>query len=138
MGAAISKRLSQDGYHIAILSSSGKGEALGKALGGVGLTGSNLVESDLRRFVDLTLDQWGRTDAVVNSAGHGPKGAVLEISDDDWQRGMEVYFLNVVRLCRLVTPRFLQQGQGSIVNISTYATFEPESTFPTSGAFAPR
>ena len=48
---------------------------------------------------------------------------------------MEVYLLNVVRMARLVTPVMQAQGGGSIVNISTYAVFEPESFFPTSGAF---
>jgi NAD(P)-dependent dehydrogenase (short-subunit alcohol dehydrogenase family) len=72
---------------------------------------------------------------VVNSAGHGPKGALLQISDDDWQRGMQYYLLNVVRIARLVTPVMQQQGRGAIVNVSTYATFEPEAAFPTSGVF---
>ncbi|XOT98191.1 SDR family NAD(P)-dependent oxidoreductase, partial [Alcaligenes pakistanensis] len=40
IGAAAARKLAQDGYHVAILSSSGKGEALAKELGGVGLTGS--------------------------------------------------------------------------------------------------
>ena len=72
---------------------------------------------------------------MVNSAGHGPKGALLQISDDDWQRGMQYYLLNVVRIARLVTPVMRQQGRGAIVNVSTYATFEPEAAFPTSGVF---
>ena len=60
---------------------------------------------------------------------------LLDITDDDWHRGMDVYFLNVVRVCRMVTPILEQGGGGSIVNISTYATFEPEPHFPTSGVF---
>ncbi|KCV62764.1 enoyl-(Acyl carrier protein) reductase domain protein [Bordetella bronchiseptica 980] len=69
----------------------------------------------------------------VNSAGHGPKGALLEIDDAGWHAGMDYYLLNVVRIARLVTPVMREQGGGSIVNISTYATFEPEAAFPTSG-----
>ena len=72
---------------------------------------------------------------MVNSAGHGPKGPLLEISDDDWHLGMEFYLLNVVRITRLVAPVMKQQKSGAIVNISTYATFEPEALFPTSGVF---
>ncbi len=135
MGAAIAEELSEHGYAVAILSSSGKGEALAKRLGGIGVTGSNLVPDDLQRLVDATVEAYGRIDAVVNSAGHGPKGPILEISDEDWQAGMEVYLLNVVRVCRLVTPVMQRQGKGAIVNISTYAAFEPESFFPTSGVF---
>ena len=81
------------------------------------------------------MQKWGRVDAVVNSAGHGPKGPLLEISDDDWHLGMEFYLLNVVRITRLVAPIMKNQKSGAIVNISTYATFEPEALFPTSGVF---
>lgn len=135
MGAAVARKLAENGYKVAILSSSGKGEALAKELGGIGVTGSNLVVSDIQKLVDLTMETYGRIDAVVNSAGHGPKGQILEISDEDWIRGMEVYFLNVVRVARLVTPHMVAAGGGTIVNISTYATFEPDKSFPTSGAF---
>ncbi|MEE9590442.1 MAG: SDR family oxidoreductase [Hyphomicrobiaceae bacterium] len=135
MGAGIARKLHDCGYTPVILSSSGKGEALAKELGGIGVTGSNLVVEDLERLVDLARETYGRIDAVINSAGHGPKGDILELTDEDWQLGMEVYFLNVVRVCRLVTPIMAANGGGAIVNISTYATFEPESSFPTSGAF---
>lgn len=135
MGADAARKLREDGFEIAILSSSGKGEALANELGGFGVTGSNREPSDLQRLVDGTVERWGRIDAVVNGAGHGPKGDVLAISDDDWHVGMEVYLLNVIRMTRLVTPIMQKQGGGAIVNISTYATFEPEATFPTSGVF---
>ena len=135
MGAGAARRLAADGFRVAILSSSGKGEALAKELGGIGVTGSNQSNDDLKRLVDSTLAKWGRIDVLVNSAGHGPRGPVLELTDDDWHRGMEVYFLNVVRAARLVTPVMQAQKAGSIINISTYAVFEPDPVFPTSGVF---
>lgn len=135
MGAAIARNLAEGGYKVGILSSSGRGEALANELGGIGVTGSNLVVADLETLVNQVVDTYGRIDVVVNSAGHGPKGDLLSISDEDWHKGMEVYFLNVVRMCRLVTPVMEKAGGGVIVNVSTYATFEPEPFFPTSGAF---
>ncbi|ALO39599.1 SDR family oxidoreductase [Alcaligenes faecalis] len=135
MGAAAARRLAQDGYRVAILSSSGKGEALAKELGGIGLTGSNQSNEDLQRLVDLTMQRWGRIDALVSSAGHGPRGPVLEISDEDWHTGMDVYFLNAVRPARLVAPIMAAQGGGAIVNISTAWAFEPAEMFPTSAVF---
>ena len=134
-GAAVARRLAQDGWHIGVLSSSGKGEALAGELGGVGVTGSNQSEDDLRRLVDAAMARWGRIDALVNSAGHGPRAQILEISDEDWHRGMEVYFLNVVRPLRLVTPIMQAQGSGAVVNISTAWAFEPSAMFPTSAVF---
>jgi len=135
MGAGAARKLATNGFHISILSSSGKGEALAKELGGIGFTGSNQSNDDLRRLVDKTVDTWGRVDVLVNSAGHGPRAPLLELSDEDWHQGMEVYFLNVVRPTRLVTPIMLRQKSGVIINISTFAAFEPDPIFPTSGVY---
>ena len=135
MGAGAARKLAADGFKVAILSSSGKGEALAQELGGLGVTGSNQSNDDLKRLVDATMARWGRIDALVNSAGHGPRAPLLEITDEDWHKGMDVYFLNVVRPVRLVTPVMLAQKSGAIVNISTFAAFEPDPVFPTSGVF---
>jgi NAD(P)-dependent dehydrogenase (short-subunit alcohol dehydrogenase family) len=135
MGAAAARALAKDGYQVAILSPSGKGEALAKELGGIGVTGSNQSNEDLGRLVDATSQRWGRIDALVNSGGHGPRAALLELSDADWQAGMEVYFLNVVRSVRLVMPAMRKQRAGAIVNISSYAAAEPDAAFPASSVF---
>ena len=135
MGADAAKHLHSKGYKVAIMSSSGKGETLANDLGGLGYTGSNLILEDIREFIDKSLNKFGRIDVLVNSAGHGPKGGVLELSDNDWFLGMEIYFLNVVRAARIITPIMQRQKNGVIINISTFAVFEPESNFPTSGVF---
>lgn len=135
MGAAAARRLAADGFRVGILSSSGKGEGLARDLGGFGVTGSNQSPEDLARLVDGAADRWGRVDVLVNSAGHGPRAPILQITDEDWSRGMEVYFLNVVRPTRLVTPLMQQQKGGAIINISTAWAFEPAAMFPTSAVF---
>lgn len=132
MGAAAARRLAADGFRIAILSSSGKGEALAEELGGIGVTGSNQSNDDLGRLVDRTMEQWGRIDALVNSAGHGPRAPLLEITDEEWHTGFDVYFMNVVRAVRLVAPVMVAQRAGAIVNISTAWIAEPSPMFPTS------
>ena len=132
MGAAAARKLAENGFAIAVMSSSGKGEALGKELGGIGFTGSNLSNDDLTRFTERTLERFGRIDALVNSAGHGPKGPLLEITDEDWHKGFDAYFMNVARAVRLVAPQMIAQSSGSIVNISTAWVDEPSEMFPTS------
>jgi len=135
MGAAAARKLADDGFRVAILSSSGKGEALASELGGIGVTGSNQSNDDLKRLVDKVVAEWGRVDVLVNSAGHGPRAPILDITDEDWHRGMDVYLLSAVRPSRLVAPLMVKQGGGTIINISTFAAFEPDPVFPTSGVF---
>ncbi|MCW2248475.1 NAD(P)-dependent dehydrogenase (short-subunit alcohol dehydrogenase family) [Azospirillum fermentarium] len=132
MGAQAARRLAADGFKVAVLSSSGKGKALAEGLGGIGVTGSNQSNDDLKRLVDETVERWGRIDALVNSAGHGPRGPLLDLTDEEWHRGFEVYFLNVVRAVRLVAPVMVAQKGGAIVNISTAWVAEPSPMFPTS------
>ena len=135
MGAATARELARVGFKVAILSSSGKGEMMAKQLGGIGVTGSNQSTGDLKRLVEETVRQWGRVDVLVNSAGHGPRAPILDLTDEDWHRGLDVYLLNVVRPTRLVTPVMQRQKGGVIINISTFAAFEPDPAFPTSGVF---
>lgn len=135
IGADAARIMSERSYDVGVMSSSGKGEALGNALGGLGYTGSNLVVDDLSGFVNAAMDRFGRIDAVINCAGHGPKGDIDEISDEDWHLGMDYYLMNVIRMTRLVTPIMQKQKSGSIVNVSTFAVFEPDPDFPTSAVF---
>jgi NAD(P)-dependent dehydrogenase (short-subunit alcohol dehydrogenase family) len=135
MGAAVAKRFAQDGYKVAILSSSGKGEALAAELGGVGVTGSNQSNDDIQKLTDLTLEKFGRIDVLVNSAGHGPRAPILDITDDQWHTGLDVYLMNVIRPTRIIAPSMVAQKGGAIINISTAWAFEPSDMFPTSAVF---
>lgn len=135
MGAAVARRLAADGYRVAILSSSGKGEALAKELGGIGVTGSNQSNDDIQKLADLALETFGRIDVLVNSAGHGPRAPILDITDEQWHIGLDVYLLNVIRPTRIVAPVMVSQKSGVIINISTAWAFEPSEMFPTSAVF---
>ena len=136
MGAAAARKLAADGFRVAVMSSSGKGEALGLELGGIGVTGSNQSTADLARLVESTLQRWGRIDVLVNSAGHGPRAPVLELTDEQWHAGLDIYLMNVIRATRLVAPVMVKQPQGgAIINISTAWVAEPSPMFPTSAVF---
>jgi len=135
MGAAAARRLAADGFKVAVLSSSGKGEALGTELGGFGVTGSNQSTDDLKRLVQGTMERWGRVDVLVNSAGHGPRARILEITDAQWHSGLDIYLMNVIRSTRLVAPIMQAQKGGTIINISTAWVFEPSAMFPSSAVF---
>lgn len=134
MGRAIARRLAADGYDLALMSNSGGAEALAGELDCVGITGSVTDPYDLARLVELTMETYGRVDAVVNNTGHPPSGPLLELTDDDWTTGLDLVLLNVIRTTRLVTPIMEGNGGGAIVNISTFSAFEPDPGFPISSA----
>ena len=134
MGAAIARELSDAGYRLALLSNSGGAEAVANEIGCISQIGSVTEMKDLAMLVEETMETYGRIDAVVNNTGHPPKGPLLEIPDNDWHLGLDIVFLNVVRMARLVTPIMLEQGGGVFVNISTFAAFEPSLTFPVSSS----
>jgi len=130
IGAAVARRLAADGYVVGVLSPSENSANLAREIGGFAVRGSVTEETDQQAFIDLALAQYGRIDALINGAGHPPKGVLLDIPDADWRTGFEMVFLSVVRMTRLVTPEMIQAGGGAIVNLSSYAALEPEEAFP--------
>ena len=133
MGAACARELAGRGYRVALLARSDSVETLSRELGGLAVRGDVSRAEDLDRFVDATLDRWGRIDAMVVSTGHPPKGPLLELTDADWHAGLDLVLLPVVRLARGATPALRVRG-GAIVNISTFAAYEPDARFPISAS----
>ncbi len=135
MGAACARVLGEQGYELALMSPGGSAEVLAQELGGIGVKGSVTDAGDLERLVSTVMDAHGRIDAVVNNSGFPPKGPLLQIPDGDWASGLDMVLLNVIRMARLVTPAMMEQGGGSIVNITTYAAIEPSPAYPVSATF---
>lgn len=132
IGAAAVRELASNDYRIVAMSPSGRARELAESLGGAGVDGSNTDPQALRAVVDLAVSRFGRIDTVVNSSGHAARGPVLEITDEEWLAGMDLYVMNVVRMARLATPHLIAAGGGSIVNVSTAGALEPSASFPVS------
>ena len=105
---------------------------IAEELGAKYLQGSVTELTDLQKLVELAQTNYGKVDLVVNNTGHPPKGDLIEISDSQWQQGLELVLLNVTRMAQLITPGMIAKGGGSIVNISTYFAFEPSIAYPVS------
>ena len=132
IGAGCARALSAAGYRMVLQSASGGAVTLAEELGGAGTTGSITSQEDLQALVALAMERFGRIDAVVNNAGHVPRGDLLSLSDADWLAGMEMLLLPVIRMARLVTPIMIAQGGGAIVNISSFGAVEPAAGYPIS------
>lgn len=132
IGAAVAREMHARGYRLALMSPSESCETLAAELGGVAHRGVAQSAADLKAVVDLAMATYGRIDAVLNHTGHPPKGDLLDITDENWDLAHAMILKSVIRMARLVTPVMEAQGRGSIVNVTTYATFEPSLWFPAS------
>lgn len=132
IGAAVAREMHHRGYSLVLMSPSESCEKLAAELGGIARRGVAQSESDQKGIVEAALAAHGRIDAVLNMAGHPPKGDLLAITDETWDLANEMIVKSVVRMARLVTPVMEAQGGGSIVNVTTYAAMEPSLWFPAS------
>ena len=135
MGAATAKEMQKRGYKLSLMSPSDSCEQLAEELNGIALRGKAEVPENLKSIIDFTMEKYGRIDSVLVHVGGPPKGDLLEIEDEDWDKANQMIIKPVIRIAKLVTPIMLKQGSGSIVNITTFSAFEPSLTFPTSSVY---
>ena len=135
MGAATAKEMQKRGYKLSLMSPSDSCEQLAEELNGLALRGKAEVPENLKSIIDFTMEKYGRIDSVLVHVGGPPKGDLLEIEDEDWDKANQMIIKPVIRIAKLVTPIMLEQGGGSIVNITTFSAFEPSLTFPTSSVY---
>jgi len=87
---------------------------------------------DLRWWFDQTREDVGEPAILVTNTG-GPKaGSLTDMSDEDWQGGVDGTLMNVVRLVRLVGPAMAESGWGRIVHVTSLVAREPAPLLPIS------
>ena len=79
---------------------------------------------DISRLVETTVDEFGRLDHLVTSAGGPPSGSFLETTDDDWYEAFELLVMSVVRLVRESADHLQADGGGTIVTITSRSVKE--------------
>ena len=135
MGAATAREMRNRGYSLSLMSPSESCQQLAQELDGVSLRGRAESNRDLDALAALTMQNFGRIDAVLIHVGGPPKGDLLDISEDDWDKAHAMVLKPVIHVSKIVTPIMQKQGGGSIVNITTFSAFEPSLTFPTSSVY---
>ena len=135
MGAATAREMAAKGYKLSIMSPSESCEKLAAELGGVAYRGKAENAADTQALFDLTMQTYGRIDAVFINCGGPPKGDLLELSEEDWDRANDMLVKPVIRVAKMVVPVMEKQGGGSIVNLTSYSAMEPSLMFPTSGVY---
>ena len=124
IGRAVARGLAQEGARVAICARTrteldATAAELGRATGAevFAVAGDLTREADVQTIVEATVARFGRIDVLVNNAGAAPGGLLLDLSEEDWHRALELKFMGYVRCMKAVIPHMLRQGGGRIVNI---------------------
>ena len=128
IGEAIAKVFAREGATVAITGR--RKDQLERVVGDIerkggqalALPGSVTSEPDVQEAVAATVRSFGRLDILVNNAGNLFHTARLhETTDQIWDETFDVFMKGTFRFIRAAIPQMLQQGGGSILNISTIA-----------------
>ncbi len=95
----------------------------------------DVAETEVReRMVATALEASGTIDVLVNNAGMGAIGRLVDVTMDQWHRFFAVNATAVLHLSQLVLPHMLRSGYGRILNVSSGAGWNPTPGF---GRYSP-
>jgi 3-oxoacyl-[acyl-carrier protein] reductase len=128
IGRAIAESLGSAGADIVLgdLQASGAAVALVRAMGvdAVEVRIDTGKRADADRLVAAAIDRFGRVDVLVNNAAiDAPEGNIMTLSENEWRRTIDVNLSGVFFCAQAVAPIMVRQGGGSIVNISSQASY---------------
>lgn len=87
---------------------------------------------DLERFIEQTMQHYGRIDVVVNNAGQTGQAAFDAVDDAAWQLDLDIKVFAHIRTARAAIPHMRRQGGGRIINLNMVGARQPAAgTFPT-------
>ncbi|WP_433775408.1 glucose 1-dehydrogenase [Bacillus wiedmannii] len=86
----------------------------------IGVKVNVINEEDISKMVDETVKQFGTVDILVNNAGVSDNmQAATNVTDETWERVMNINVTGVMRTMRKVLPIFQEKGNGNIVNMAS-------------------
>jgi meso-butanediol dehydrogenase / (S,S)-butanediol dehydrogenase / diacetyl reductase len=120
IGAAVARRFASEGAHVVVTGRRREPlDAIADELGGLAVAGDAADPAHAREVIAATVASFGRLDVVVANAGVDRPGSVVEVSDDDWHRTIDVNLTAPVMLLRAAIPVMLERGQGSVVLVAS-------------------
>jgi 3-oxoacyl-[acyl-carrier protein] reductase len=128
LGRAAAEALAREGCRLSICSRSLESlEPVRASLGDDALAVACDVTSgpDLQRWFDQTMARFGQVDILVTNTGGPPAAPFLQLSEEQWQLGVDSTLMNVVRLCRMVIPGMQKRQWGRIVHITSFVAKQP-------------
>ncbi|OLC15155.1 MAG: short-chain dehydrogenase [Candidatus Rokubacteria bacterium 13_1_40CM_69_27] len=124
IGKAVARGLAEEGAKVAVCARDkatleAAAQDIARATGAevFAAAGDLTRPADVQHIVDATAARFARIDILVNNAGAAPGGEILDLTEEDWQKAIQLKFMGYVRCIKAVIPHMLKQGGGRIVNI---------------------
>jgi NAD(P)-dependent dehydrogenase (short-subunit alcohol dehydrogenase family) len=122
IGAAVARRFSREGAAVVVIGPDREPlEAVASEVGGAACVGDASVAADVRRAIGEATERFGGLDVLVANAGAEGFGALADVDEDVWERGVRANLTTCVVSAREALPVLVERGQGSIVIISSVA-----------------
>src|SRR4051795_1717243 len=124
IGKGIALALAQEGVDVAICAR--RKEPLEAAAAEISkATGRKIVaipadlrkDADAKNFIEQGYKALGRIDILVNNAGSAAGGVIEHLTEEDWEKGLQLKFMGYVRCLRYALPIMVKQGGGRVVNL---------------------
>lgn len=131
IGGAVSIRLAEDGFKVVIIDFCEMGhktveEITKKGGEAVFVQGDVYLTEDIKRSIQTAKEKFGGLNCLVNCAARYTPGMaknVVEISEDEWEKTLRVNLGGYFRTAKYAIPLILKSGGGTIINISSVASF---------------
>lgn len=135
LGGEMSRALAMAGAKTAIFYSGNREGAQQKASeienngGTTMICQANVREEDsIKEAMDTVANQWGSIDILVNAPGVNSTTPVMEITDEEWNKIMDINLKGTYLASRIAGAKMIEQGSGgSIINISSVSSLNPLS-----------
>ena len=126
IGASIAKRFASEGAEV-IVNYSGNDEAAQKTVDEITATGGQAQKykcsvndsESVKVMIDEIIKKFGRIDILVNNAGITKDGLMLRMTDEDFDRVIDVNLKGTFNCTKYVSKYMLKQKSGKIINISS-------------------
>jgi 3-oxoacyl-[acyl-carrier protein] reductase len=132
LGRASAFALAREGAHLVICSRNEKSvnETAEEIRAATGATVVSVVadvsrKEDVQRFVQTAIKEFGTVHVLVNNAGGPPTGQILSMAEEEWEKGIQLTLMSVIRLVREVLPFMEKQQWGRIISIVSIAAKQP-------------
>jgi meso-butanediol dehydrogenase / (S,S)-butanediol dehydrogenase / diacetyl reductase len=120
IGAAIARRFASEGARVVVTGRRREPlEHLAAELDGIAVPGDAADPAHADEVVDAAVAAFGGIDVVVANAGIDRPGSVVEVTDDDWHRTIDVNLTGPLMLLRAAIPVMIDRGGGSVVLVSS-------------------